>query len=169
MAPAILSRAALRITLSAADYFCLYKKRWCESSLVSLFFWFLFTHLKNQSGFQRRSFQNLRKSPGQTEMLAHIHHRWDILVVYIDCGLKSCGTDIDRFKSVFSWIELFSSLLHSPSLCKDHNGRISCRLVDFWAAASPTLAAVRLTYYLLPVRVCTPLLRLILCMYNLYI
>lgn len=38
MAPAILSRAALRITLSAADYFCLYKKRWCESSLVSLFF-----------------------------------------------------------------------------------------------------------------------------------
>lgn len=77
-------------------------------------------------------------------MLAHTRRRYAILAVYIDCGLKSCGSDIDRFRSpsLFAEIELFSRLHHSLCRCKDHIGRISCRLAEFWAAASPTLAAV---------------------------
>lgn len=78
-------------------------------------------------------------------------------MVYIDCGLKSCGAGIDRFRSlsVLCEIELFSRLHRSLCLCKDHTGRISCCLTDFWAAASPTLAAVsRLITCSLCVSVC---------------
>lgn len=71
--------------------------------------------------------------------------------------------------SLFSEIELLSRLHHSLCLSKDHIGRISCCLADFWAAASPTLTAIIcLITCTMCVSVCvyTPLLR---CIYELYI
>lgn len=107
-------------------------------------------------------------------MLAHIHHRYAILVVYIDSGLKSCGGGIDRFRSlsVFSEIELFCCLHHSLCLCKNHIGRISCCLADFWAAERHwLLLAVLLPAQCVCVCVCTPLVRSnrCLCIHTLYI
>lgn len=88
-------------------------------------------------------------------MLAHVQHRFAILFVYIDSALKTCGSDIDLFRSisVFVEIELFSLLYSSLRLSKAHSGRISCCLADFWASASD-LGCCLLSYYLLNVCVC---------------